>query len=86
MIWTKVRSYVAKEKIKFWFADMKGLFYETWNKVTEENWKNCILLVIDKVRNKFWELDHIIESIIESFIINLNDRNSSLELNMELKS
>ncbi|CAK9828032.1 hypothetical protein ANTRET_LOCUS5624 [Anthophora retusa] len=70
----------------FKFCDMVRLFTEAINVVTPENWKKCIDHVITDFEEKFWQLDGIIESAIEPFIINLNDSDDSLVSNTSCES
>ncbi|KAF7401525.1 hypothetical protein HZH68_007345 [Vespula germanica] len=91
IIWTEVKDYIVKKNIMFRDVDMKESFYEelfcdALNTITEKNWKNCIQLVSNNVENKFWQLDYIIQNIIESSIINSNDKNNNSESNAESNS
>ncbi|CAK9802850.1 hypothetical protein ANTQUA_LOCUS10453 [Anthophora quadrimaculata] len=86
MIWAQVKNYVAARNSTFKFCDMVRLFTEAINVVTPENWKKCIDRVITDFEEKFWQLDGIIESAIEPFIINLNDSDDSLVSNTSCES
>ncbi|CAK9822948.1 hypothetical protein ANTRET_LOCUS5679 [Anthophora retusa] len=86
MIWAQVKNYVAARNSTFKFCDMVRLFTEAINVVTPENWKKCIDHVITDFEEKFWQLDGIIESAIEPFIINLNDSDDSSVSNTSCES
>ncbi|RVE40115.1 hypothetical protein evm_015235 [Chilo suppressalis] len=46
--------------------------------MTPENWRQCINHAI-KVEDKMWQLDHIIDECVDSFIINVTDSDSNSE-------
>lgn len=61
---------MATKNATFKFADM-NLFYKSLARITAENWKHSVQHVITKAETKCWQLDHIIEKIIEFLILNV---------------
>ncbi|KAJ8941965.1 hypothetical protein NQ314_010184 [Rhamnusium bicolor] len=77
MIWADAKNYVASRNTSFKFSDHKQLFNEAISRITAEKWCKYVLHVTDKVENRFWKLDNIIDLIVEPIIINENDSESS---------
>lgn len=50
-------------------AEVKQLFEEGLQKVTPERWRSCIDHVI-KIEDKMCQLVHLIDDVVEPFIIN----------------
>ncbi|XP_076278003.1 uncharacterized protein LOC143207946 [Lasioglossum baleicum] len=80
LIWAQVKNYVVTNNKTLKFQDMKILFHEAIDRVTVENWKKCIEHIATKVETKFWEIDSVVEDMVEPLITNLNDSDSDSEL------
>lgn len=68
MVWAEVKGYVATNNRTFKISDVERLAYEGISKVTSEHWKNYINHV-QKVEEKMWELDGLIDGNEENLII-----------------
>ncbi len=39
--------------------------------VEKKLWKSCVSHVVDKVEPKLWDMDHMMDDVMESFIVDL---------------
>lgn len=78
LIWSQVKGYVARENKSFKLNDVKALVIQGMEKVSAENWANCIAHVTEKEK-ELWEIDGLAEEVWESksLIISLNSDSSS---------
>lgn len=72
LVWAQVKGHVAKNNKTFKMAEVKLLFEEGLQKVTPERWRSCIDHVI-KVEDEMCKLDHLIDDVVEPFIINTDE-------------
>jgi hypothetical protein len=63
---------VAANNKTFKLEDVRLLLEKGIQNVTPERWEKCVQHVI-KEEDKMWNLDGLIEAVIESLIINLQD-------------
>jgi hypothetical protein len=63
---------VAANNKTFKLEDVRLLLEKGIQIVTPERWEKCVQHVI-KEEDKMWNLDGLIETVIESLIINLQD-------------
>ncbi|XP_050516569.1 uncharacterized protein LOC126891436 [Diabrotica virgifera virgifera] len=78
LIWTQVKGEVARKNSTYKIPDVKVLFNQALSNVTANNWQNAVNHV-DGIISKMWQLDFIIERVIEPIIINLGNDSSSSE-------
>ncbi|KAJ8910114.1 hypothetical protein NQ315_013254 [Exocentrus adspersus] len=78
MIWAQVKNEVAGKNKTFKLKDVKELLIEALNNVTKVNWKKCVEHVI-KEDEKMSTLDGIIDDLIESLIISVNNMESDAD-------
>ena len=76
LIWANIKVYVASHNSTFKFADMKELFEVAVSRITPENWQKCIEHT-NKVEEKMWNLDNIMDDAAERLIIPLNGSDTS---------
>lgn len=72
LVWAQVKGHVAKNNKSFKMAEVKTLFQEGLELVTPERWRSCIDHVI-KVEDEMCQLDHLIDDVVEPFIINTGE-------------
>ncbi|XP_072377806.1 uncharacterized protein [Diabrotica undecimpunctata] len=77
LIWADAKNFVAANNKTFKFADVKILLNDALNNIAQEKWKNCVKHVQNTVEKKFWELDHIIEVMVEPLIIEIGSNGDS---------
>ncbi|XP_072400960.1 uncharacterized protein [Diabrotica undecimpunctata] len=77
LIWADAKNFIAANNKTFKFADVKILLNDALNNITQEKWKNCVKHVQNTVEKKFWELDHIIEVMVEPLIIEIGSNGDS---------
>lgn len=77
LIWADVKNYVASRNTSFKFSDVKNLFNDAILTITPEKWNKCVQHVVNKVELKFWELDNIVECMVEPLIIRVSDDSDS---------
>ncbi|XP_072387297.1 uncharacterized protein [Diabrotica undecimpunctata] len=77
LIWADAKNFVAANNKTFKFADVKILLNDALNNITQEKWKNCVKHVQNTVEKKFWELDHIIEVMVEPLNIEIGSNGDS---------
>ncbi|XP_050308279.1 uncharacterized protein LOC126744770 [Anthonomus grandis grandis] len=76
LIWAKIKGYVASHNTTFKFADMRKIFEVAVSRITPENWQKCIEHT-NKVENKMWDLDNIMDVQVERLVIPLNGSDTS---------
>lgn len=79
LIWAQVKQHVAANNITYKLGDVKELLNEGIRIVTAERWKDCVNHII-KEEKRMWDLDGIVEDIVEEIVINLGSDSSSEEL------
>ena len=47
--------------------------------MTTENWAACVKHMVNKVEQLFWEQDHLIEQIIDKFMIHIGSQSDDKE-------
>jgi hypothetical protein len=72
MIWAQVKGYVAANNKTFKLEDVRLLLEKGIQNVTPERWEKCVQHVI-KEEDKMWNLDGLMETVMEPLIINLQD-------------
>ncbi|XP_072377702.1 uncharacterized protein [Diabrotica undecimpunctata] len=77
LIWADAKNFVAVNNKTFKFANVKILLNDALNNITQEKWKNCVKHVQNTVEKKFWELDHIIEVMVEPLITEIGSNGDS---------
>lgn len=65
MIWAMVKGHVKRNNTTFKIGDVKRLLQEGLERVTAENWSNCVRHVINEEQN-FWEIDKIVDRMIDN--------------------
>ncbi|GFY73094.1 DDE_3 domain-containing protein [Trichonephila inaurata madagascariensis] len=77
MIWRQVKGYVARENKTFKLKEIKELVTRGIEKVSTQNWTNCINHGIKKEK-EMWEVDGFIDEIWENqnFIISVKSDSS----------
>jgi transposase len=78
LVWAQVKGYVAENNKTFKLAEVKNLLETGVSRITADMWKKCINHV-EEEEKRMWDLDFVSESVIEQFVINLNDDSSSSE-------
>jgi len=76
------KQYVAQRNTTFKLKDVKQLFIEAKQQISVQDWKNVVNHVIQKVENKFWEMDNVQAELNERIIIDCfsdSDTDSDLE-------
>ena len=68
---TEEKMYVAQKNISFKIKDVKTLFIRATDHITRTSWQNAERHVIEKVENRFWELDGVREEEVAPVIIDL---------------
>jgi transposase len=82
MIWAQVKGYVAANNKTFKLEDVRLLLEKGIQNVTPERWEKCVQHVI-KEEDKMWNLDGLMETVVEPLIINLRDSsNDSSDMNI----
>lgn len=79
MVWSMVKGYVKTNNKSFKLPEVKRLLEEGIARVTSEHWKNFIRHII-KEEHRFWEIDHIVDSLIDEIpplIIHVNGQSDS---------
>lgn len=71
LIWSHVKAYIASKNKTFRIADIERLVYEAFAHVTPETWAHCVRHVIDE-EAVMRELDHVIDDVMDNFVINLS--------------
>lgn len=84
LIWAQVKHHVAANNKTFKLSEVKTLLIEGLNIVSSDAWRSCIKHVIEEEK-KMYQLDNIIEDMVEEFIIRANTSSSS-ELSLESDS
>ena len=69
LVWAQVKGEVAQQNTSFKLRDVEKLLISALNNVTAEKWKKCVEHVL-KVETNMWQLDDIVENVIEPVIIN----------------
>lgn len=77
MIWADIKDHVAARNTTFKFSDVKELFYQAVRTITPEKWNKCVQHVTEKVEERFWKLDNIIDIVMEPLIINVTEESDS---------
>lgn len=77
LIWADIKNYVADKNKTFKFADTKELFNEAVTSITSEKWQKCVQHVQQKVEQRMWHLDNLIEIQVEPLIINVDENSTS---------
>jgi transposase len=72
MIWAQVKGYVAANNKTFKLEDVRLLLEKGIQNVTPERWEKCVQHVI-KEEDKMWNLDGLMETVMEPLIINLQN-------------
>ncbi|XP_072384696.1 uncharacterized protein [Diabrotica undecimpunctata] len=83
LIWADLKNYIAEKNTSFKFSDMKNLFHEGITRITSAKWQKCIQHVQQKVEQKMWDLDNIIETQVEPLIINVGNESSTSDSDSE---
>lgn len=84
LIWAQVKGYVAANMKTFKMAELKILLNESLQNIDAEKWQKCIGHVTETVEPKMNAMDHNVEAITESLVINVgNDSSDSSESEME---
>jgi hypothetical protein len=68
MIWAQVKGDVAANNKTFKLEDVRLLLEKGIQNVTPERWEKCVKHVIKK-EDKMWNLDGLMETVIEPLII-----------------
>jgi hypothetical protein len=72
MIWAQVKGYVAANNKTFKLEDVRLLLEKGIQNITPERWEKCVQHVI-KEEDKMWNLDGLMETVMEPLIISLQD-------------
>lgn len=72
LVWAQIKGHVASNNKTYKMAEVKSLFEEGLQKVTAERWKSCIDHVI-KIEDRMFNLDNLIDDVVEPFIINTEE-------------
>lgn len=76
LVWAQVKGYVARNNKTFKMKDVGNLLRKGLEEVTPEKWKACIRHTI-KVEEEMRQLNHTIDRVVDTFVVNLNDDESS---------
>nr|XP_023024938.1 uncharacterized protein LOC111513011 [Leptinotarsa decemlineata] len=76
LIWAQVKGYVARHYTTFKMKDVKVLFDQAIMEITSENWQKAIQHVL-KEEDKMWELDNLVDQVVDPIIITPGDDDSS---------
>ncbi|XP_074035702.1 uncharacterized protein [Leptinotarsa decemlineata] len=76
LIWAQVKGYVARHNTTFKMKDVKVLFDQAIMEITSENWQKAIQHVL-KEEDKMWELDNLVDQVVDPIIITPGDDDSS---------
>lgn len=76
MAWNQVKGFVARNNKTFKLNDVRTLLEKGVANVSSVNWKNYIKHV-QKEEQLFWNLDHIVDVVVDSMIINPNEDSDS---------
>jgi len=71
LAWSSVKQYVKTNNTTFKLTDVQKLLHEGVKRVTPQMWKNYVNHVI-KEENKFFELDFIIDELLEAELAESN--------------
>lgn len=74
MVWAEV----ASKNTTFKISNVRALLMEAIANVTANTWRNCIDHVI-KVASRMWDLDGLMNYILEPFIIHVGDSDSLIQ-------
>ena len=74
MVWAQVKGYAAQNNKLFTMAEATRLAREGVDRVTSEKWKKCVEHVADVVEPSFNDIDRLMDSEINEFVIHLDDR------------
>ncbi|KAJ8894893.1 hypothetical protein PR048_000200 [Dryococelus australis] len=77
LVWGRIKGFVAAKNGSYKLSDIKVLLEEAIQAVTPDVWNKCVCHVVKNVDSEMWKLDNIIDEKEDTFIINLNDDNSS---------
>ncbi|XP_026319497.1 uncharacterized protein LOC113229996 [Hyposmocoma kahamanoa] len=76
LVWAQVKGHVARNNKTFKMNEVRQLFEEGLQLVTPQRWSDCVRHII-KEENKMMQLDHLIDDVSDTFIINVTDSDSS---------
>lgn len=75
MVWAQIKGEVASKNTTFKLPHVQALLMEAVANVTADTWKKCVDHVI-KEESKMWDLDGLMDDILEPFIIHVGDDDS----------
>lgn len=81
-IWNLVKQRVADKNVSQLERDIEKLTRDAINSINESDWKKEINHV-DRLRQKYWEDDHLQEDIESQLIINLQSDTTSSDSESE---
>lgn len=76
LIWAQVKGEVRRNNTTYKMSELKNLLTDSLTKVTAEQWKKCVEHVI-KEEQRMWDLDGMVDELIEPIIISLNEDSST---------
>ena len=85
LIWAQVKNFVAKENKTFKISHVKDLCMKSIGRIGIEEWKNYIQQVTNEVEKKMWDLDNVVDNVVDFFIINFSSNSSGPSSESDLK-
>ena len=76
LIWSQIKSYVARNNKDFNITGVQKLFEESLEHITEERWMKAIRHVVD-IEQTYWEKDNIRDIEINDILIKLGEDSDS---------
>ena len=73
MAWAQVKGYVRDHNCRFTLTEVERLVNEGFGCVTPERWNKLVDHVQQKVKDHYWGHDGLYETMIDPFIINMED-------------
>jgi hypothetical protein len=70
LIWSRVKGYVARSNTSFKLQDMRPLLQTAVQKVTADDWKNCIFTL--KEEDSLCQIDGLTKTDVERLVITNN--------------
>ena len=65
LVWAAVKQFVAKNNKLFKIGELRKLLKDSVSRITSELWAACVRHVVEKVEKDMWDLDDIVDHLIE---------------------
>lgn len=69
LVLAQAKGHVTRHNKPFKMVEVKKIFLDGLNAITPEKWSECVNHLLEK-ENKMMDLDHLIDSVSDRFMIN----------------